>query len=55
MRSGVHPLIADVLVGHGNKRKDVRSVYLSISDEDLLQEIDKIKFDMGKTEIRPKK
>ncbi len=55
MRSGLHPLIVDAIVGHGNKRKDERSVYLSIRDEDLLEEIDSMEFDMGNTEIWPKK
>jgi hypothetical protein len=28
MRSGLHPLIADAIVGHGDRKKDVGSVYL---------------------------
>jgi hypothetical protein len=51
MRSGLHPLIADAIVGHGDRKKDVKSVYLTISDADLLREIDKLTFDHGKTEI----
>jgi integrase len=51
MRSGLHPLIADAIVGHGDRKKDVRSVYLSISDEDLVREIDRMRFDLGETEI----
>jgi integrase len=51
MRSGLHPDIADAIVGHGNKKKAPRTVYLSISDEDLVREIDRMKFDQGDTEI----
>lgn len=51
MRSGVHPVIADAIVGHGDRKKDVRSLYLSINDEDLVREIDRLTFDHGKTEI----
>jgi len=51
MRSGLHPLIADAIVGHGDRKKDVKSVYLTISDEDLVREIDRLTFDHGETEI----
>lgn len=51
MRSGLYPLVADAIVGHGDRKKDVRSVYLTISDADLVREIDKLTFDHGKTEI----
>ncbi len=51
MRSGVHPLIADAIVGHGDRKKTVQSLYLSISDADLLKAIDWMKFDKGDTEI----
>ena len=51
MRSGLHPLIADVIVGHGDWKKDVKSLYLAISDADLVREIDRLTFDHGKTEI----
>ncbi len=51
MRSGLHPLIADAIVGHGDRRKDVKSLYITISDEDLVREIDRLTFDHGKTEI----
>ena len=36
MRSGVHPLIADAIVGHGDRKKTVQSLYLSIRHADLL-------------------
>lgn len=37
MRSGLHPLVADVIVGHGDRKKDVKSVCLTISDADLVR------------------
>jgi integrase len=45
MRSGVHPAIADMIVGHGDKKKSLQSLYLTISDQDLLDAIDRMKFD----------
>ncbi len=52
MRSRVHPAIADAIVGHGNKKKDVKNLYISISDVDLLDAIDRMRWDAGETEIR---
>ncbi|MBI5568686.1 MAG: hypothetical protein HY914_01955 [Desulfomonile tiedjei] len=51
MRSGVHPVMADMIVGHGNRKKDVQSLYLTVSDADLAAAIDRMKFDNGDTEI----
>ena len=51
MRSGVRPFIADAIVGHGDRKKTVQSLYLSISDADLLNAIDQMTFDKGDTEI----
>ena len=51
MSSRLYPLIVDSTVGHGDRRKDVRSLYVSISDEDLVREIDRMRFDLGETEI----
>ncbi|MFC1833830.1 hypothetical protein ACFL2Q_03730 [Thermodesulfobacteriota bacterium] len=51
MRSGVHPAIADMILGHGNRKKDVQSLYLTVSDADLLAAIDAMEFDHGETEI----
>jgi hypothetical protein len=51
MRSGVHPAIADMIVGHGNRKKDIQILYLSVSDADLLEAIDNMTFDHGPTEI----
>ena len=45
MRSRLYPLILDSIVGHGD------SLYVSISDEDLVGEIDRMRFDVGETEI----
>lgn len=47
MHSGIHPAIADMIVGHGKRKKDVQSLYLSISDADLLEAIDKMEFNHG--------
>ncbi len=51
MIRGLHPLVADVIAGHGDRKKDVKSVYLTISDADSVREIDKLTFDHGKTDI----
>jgi len=51
MRSRVHPAIADAIVGHGDRKKDIKSLYISISDTDLLDAIDRMKWDSGETEI----
>lgn len=51
MRSGLHSLTADAIVGHGDRKKDVKSLYLTISDVDLVREIDRLTFDHGPTEI----
>jgi hypothetical protein len=51
IRSGLHPLIADAIVGHGDRKKDVKSLYLTINDEDLVREIERLSLDHGKTEI----
>jgi len=34
MRSGLHPLIADATVGYGDGKKNAKSLYLTINDED---------------------
>ncbi len=48
----VHPAIADGNVGHGYRKKDVRSLYLSISDADLLDAIERMVYDHGERDIR---
>lgn len=50
MRSGAHPAIADAILGHGDKKKSLQSLYLT-SDQDLHDAIDKMKFDSGDTEM----
>ena len=55
VRSGVHPAIADAILGHGDKQKALQSLYLTISDDDLTQAIDMMKFDVRDTEIWVKK
>ncbi len=51
MRSGLHPLIGDAIVGHGDRKKVVKSKYLTISDSDLVGELDRLTLDHEKTEI----
>jgi hypothetical protein len=51
MRSGLHLLVADVIVGLGDRKEDLKSFYLTITDADLVREIDRLTFDHGKTEI----
>ena len=51
MRSSLHPLMAAAIVVQGDRKKDVKSVYLTISDADLVREIDRLTFDHGNTEI----
>ncbi len=55
VRSGVHPAIADAILGHGDKKKSLQSLYMTISDDDLVRAIDMMKFDTGETEIWVKK
>ena len=52
VRSGVHPAVADAILGHGDKRKSLQNLYLTLSDDDLIRVIDMMKFDIGETEIR---
>jgi hypothetical protein len=42
MRSGLHPLIADAIVGHGDRKKDVKSLCLTINDADSAPVIDRL-------------
>ncbi len=55
MGSGARPAIADVIFGHGGKKKVLQSLYLPISDDDLIRAIDMMQFDTGNTEIWVKK
>jgi hypothetical protein len=49
--AGVHPFIADAIVGQGDRKKTAQSLQLSISDAGLLSAIDRMTFDKGDTEI----
>ncbi len=55
VRSKVYPYIADAILGHGDKKKSLQALYLTISDEDLLAAIDTMKFDKGETAIKGRK
>jgi hypothetical protein len=48
IRNGLHPLIADVIIDLGDTEKDVKSLYLTITDEYLVREIDRRPPTMGK-------
>jgi hypothetical protein len=39
-------------LGHGDKKKSLQSLYLTLSDEDLIKAIDMMKLDVGETEMR---
>lgn len=55
VRNGVHPTIADAILGHGDRKKSLQSLYMTISDEDLIRAIDMMRCDIGETEIWVKK
>jgi integrase len=55
MRSGVPGYIADAIVGHGDKKKSLQALYMNISDKQLLDAVDMMKFDVGETDIRVRK
>jgi integrase len=50
-RSGMDPQIAESILGHWCKGKSVNDRYGRISDQELVQAIDKLTFDHGETEI----
>ena len=50
MRSGVHPAIADMIVGHVDKKKPLQSLYVTISDQDFPDAIDRMRFDGEESE-----
>ncbi len=54
-RSGVHPATIDAITGHGDTKKALQRLYMSISDADLVKAIDMMQFDTGETEIYVKK
>ncbi|MEW6140363.1 MAG: hypothetical protein AB1733_19255 [Thermodesulfobacteriota bacterium] len=55
VRSSVYPHIADAIVGHGDKKKSLESLYLTLSYDDLIKAIDMMELDRGETEIRVKR
>lgn len=50
-RSGMHPEIEKAIMGHSERGKSVHERYGRISDQELLQAIDRMTFDHGETEI----
>jgi hypothetical protein len=44
MRSGVHPAIVGMILGHGDKKKSLQNLYLTISDQDLINAINRMTF-----------
>ncbi|MDQ7781940.1 MAG: hypothetical protein RDU20_03610 [Desulfomonilaceae bacterium] len=55
MRSRVYPHIADAILGHGDKKKSFQSLYLTLSDDDLIEAIDMMEIHIGKAGVRVKK
>ena len=51
-RSRVYPHIADAILGQGDKKKSLQSLYLTLSDDHLVKAIDMMKFHIDETEIR---
>jgi hypothetical protein len=49
-RSGMHPAVANAIVGHASVRP-VEDRYIRVSDEDLLRAVDSMIFDHGCTEL----
>ena len=50
-RSGMDPQIAESILGHWFRGKSVSERYRRISDEELIQAVDHMRFDNGNTEI----
>lgn len=44
-------IIREAIVGHSLKKKTVEARYITVSDKDLLDAIDRITFDHGKTDV----
>jgi len=55
VRSRVYSHIADAVLGHGDKKKSLQSLFLTLSDDDLIKAIDMMGFDIGETAIWVKK
>jgi len=50
-RSGIDSDIREIILGHSNRTLDVSERYGIISDEELVQAIDRFTYDNGLTEI----
>ncbi len=46
---------ADGILGHGDNKKSLQALYLNISDQQILDAIDIMKFDTGETVVKAKK
>jgi hypothetical protein len=44
MRSGAYPAI-DMIVGHGDRKEDVKTPYVTIANSDMPDAIDRMNFD----------
>jgi len=51
MRSQIPEIIREAIVGHSLKKKTVEARYITVSDKDLLDAIDRMTFDHGKTDV----
>lgn len=51
MRSQAPDIVREAIVGHSLKKKTIEARYITVSDKDLLDAIDAITFDHGKTEV----
>jgi integrase len=51
MRSQVSDIVREAIVGHSLKKKTIEARYITVSDKDLLNAIDRMTFDHGKTDI----
>jgi len=49
-RSGMHPAVANAIVGHRSSRP-IEDRYIRVSDEELLRAVDSMSFDHGVTEL----
>lgn len=49
---GVHPAIADAILAHGEKKKSLQSLHMTISDDDPIRAIYVAKLNIGETEMR---
>ncbi len=47
--------IADAIPGHGDEKKSLQGLYMTISDVDLVRAIDMMRFDVEETQIWAKK